>query len=423
MSLRPHCLASVSAPTLIAFALLLPVAAQEPGVPWSARADLVKKLEDRSSQFIYDETSVPEYTLPDPLVALDGTPVSTAADWNTSRREELMNLFRDQVYGRRPSVEYTVRFEKTAELKGAFGGAATGCSMTATVTVENRTYSFPFVAFIPTRAQAPVPAVVHINNRYFIPLEKAAAEHDPFWPAKTLIGRGYATASFHTSDVDPDKKDGFADGIRACFSGGEPLEDNAWRSLSAWGWAASRVLDYFKSLEAVDGNRVAVVGHSRGGKTALWAACEDSRFAVAYSNNSGCGGAALSRRTYGETVARITTVFPHWFCKPFAEYGDREGDLPVDQHEVIGLIAPRGVYVASADEDLWADPKGEYASVVAAAPVFQLLGKPSITEPEMPALNEPRVVGQTGYHIRTGGHGLGDEDWNWFLDFADRLLR
>jgi hypothetical protein len=264
---------------------------------------------------------------------------------------------------------------------------------------------------------------VHINNRYFVPLDKAASEHDPFWPVETLIRRGYATASFHTSDVDPDRKDGYADGIRSFFANGRPPEDDAWRSLSAWGWAASRVLDYLATQEAIDASRAAVVGHSRGGKTALWAACEDSRFAIAYSNNSGCGGAALSRRRFGETVDRITSSFPHWFCKNFRQYAGRESELPIDQHEVIALIAPRGVYVASADEDLWADPRGEYAALVGAAPVFGVLGCESIREPAMPALGQPRVVGRTGYHIRAGGHGLGDVDWGYFLDFADKLLK
>ena len=211
--------------------------------------------------------------------------------------------------------------------------------------------------------------------------------------------------------------------IRSFFAAGAPPADDAWRSLSAWGWAASRVLDFLETVDSVDTTRAAVVGHSRGGKTALWAACEDERFAIAYSNNSGCGGAALSRRAYGETVGRITASFPHWFCKNFTAYTGREADLPVDQHEVIDLIAPRGVYVTSADEDLWADPKGEYASLVAAAPVFKLLGQKSITEPEMPALNQPRHIGQTGYHIRTGGHGLEAVDWNHFLDFADKLWK
>lgn len=415
--------AAVLASAIILSVVYITARAQDAGAPWSPRADVVEKFSSRRGEFNYDEAKVPKYNLPDPLKFQNGNPVATAKQWKDKRRAELLELFRSQVYGRRPDVKYTVKFEQTAEMKDAFNGTATGRSMTATIGVGDRKYSFPFVVFVPNGATKPVPAVVHINNRYFIPLEKAASEHDPFWPAKTLIERGYATASFHTSNVDADKKDGYADGIRAFFADGAPPKDDAWRSLSAWGWAASRLLDYLDSLPAVDGTRVAVVGHSRGGKTSLWAACEDERFAIAYSNDSGCGGAALSRRAYGETVERITSSFPHWFCKPFSTYGGRENKLPVDQHEVIALIAPRGVYVASADEDLWADPKGEYASVVAAAPVFKLLGKTSITQPEMPPLNHPRVVGQTGYHIRTGGHGLGDEDWKWFLDFADGLLK
>ncbi len=416
-------LEAVFATAVLTIVLSPPCGAGEAGSPWCARPDVVKAFEGRPGPFNYDESKVPDYTLPNPLVSRDGTPVSNAESWNASRRAELMDLFREHVYGYRPTVEHSVCFEKTAELGDAFDGAATGRSMTATIAIADRKYTFPFIVFVPNRVEGAVPAVVHINNRYWIPLEKAASEHDPFWPVKTLIERGYATASFHTSDVDPDKADGYAEGIRSFFANGQPPKDNAWRSLSAWGWAASRILDHLDSLDAVDGTRVAVVGHSRGGKTSLWAACEDPRFAIAYSNNSGCGGAALSRRAYGETVSRITTSFPHWFCKSFSDYADREGELPVDQHEVISLIAPRGVYVASADEDLWADPKGEYASVTAAAPVFRLLGKESIATTEMPPLNQPRVVGQTGYHIRTGGHGLGEVDWNWFLDFADRLLK
>ena len=391
--------------------------------PWKARLDLVKENSQRRSKFNYYESKIPPYTLPDPLLGNDDGTVSTAKAWNQSRREELMTLFRDKVYGNRPEAEYSITFEQVAERKDVWNGLATGRSMTATVGIGDRKFKFPFVLFIPNHAQTPVPAVIHINNRYFIPLPKAVSENDPFWPAKTLIERGYATASFHTSDVDPDRKDGYATGIRAFFADGEAPTPDAWRSLSAWGWAASRVLDYLKSMPSINAKQVAVVGHSRGGKASLWAACEDPRFAVAYSNNSGCGGAALSRRAFGETVGRITTSFPHWFCPPFSEYAKRESELPVDQHEVMALIAPRAVYVASADEDLWADPAGEYTSLVAAAPVFKLLGAQAITKKSMPTLNQPRVVGKTGYHIRTGGHGLGEVDWNWFLDFTDRLIK
>ncbi len=391
--------------------------------PWSANPEIVEKLSQKRPEVNYHESKVPRYELPDPLQTRGGEPVTSAAMWKAKRRGELLELFRDNVYGRRPETKYSVSFRQEAEVTDAFDGAATGRGMVAEVTIGARSFRFPFVLFFPNQAPGKVPAVIHINNRYFIPLEGAIQKHDPFWAARTMIQRGYATASFHTSDVDPDKKDGYAGGIRAFFADGDPPEDNAWRALSAWGWGASRVLDYLETVEAIDARRVAVSGHSRGGKASLWAASEDTRFAIAYSNNSGCGGAALSRRAYGETVKIITANFPHWFCKPFSEYAGREDELPIDQHELVSLMAPRGVYIASADEDLWADPKGEYASLIAAAPVFQLFGKEAITESEMPALNQPRAAGQTGYHIRTGGHGLGDTGWNWFLDFAGRLLK
>ncbi len=391
--------------------------------PWSADPKVVEELSKRRPEFNYHESKVPTYELPDPLKTRDGAAVTSAEMWDEKRRPELLELFRDQVYGRRPETKYSVSFRQELEVTDAFDGLATGRSMVATVTIGARSFDFPFVVFIPNDAPGKVPTVVHINNRYFVPLETALDKQDPFWPVRTMIERGYATASFHTSNVDPDDKDGYADGIRSFFVDGEAPTDEAWRALSAWGWGASRVLDYLETLDAIDATQVAVSGHSRGGKASLWAAVEDTRFAIAYSNNSGCGGAALSRRRYGETVGRITTAFPHWFCERFSKYGGREDALPIDQHELIALIAPRAVYVASADVDLWADPKGEYASLLAAGPVFQLHGKQAIADPEMPALGQPRHVGSTGYHIRTGGHGLGDESWGYFLDFADSHLK
>ncbi|EMI15593.1 acetyl xylan esterase [Rhodopirellula maiorica SM1] len=395
--------------------------ADEPAA-WTANPELVKKLSAKRP-FNYDEAKVPDYELPDPLRMTDGTKVSSASQWMTKRRPELLEQFRELVYGRRPDTAYQVSFETTETIEDAFDGLATGRSVKATVTIDQRTFSFPFVVFTPNRVAGKTPAVVAINNRYFIPLEKAVSEPDPFWPVKTMLERGYAAATFYTSHVDPDNKNGYDDGIRAFFADGKPPADDAWRSLSAWGWGASRVLDFLSTVSQIEINRVAVVGHSRGGKAAIWAAAEDERFAIAYSNNSGCGGAALSRRAYGETVARITSSFPHWFTPQFAEYADREDELPIDQHEAIALVAPRAVYVASSDEDLWADPRGEYASLVAAAPVFELVGIKSITEETMPPLNSQRIVGQTGYHIRSGGHGLGQVDWDFFIAFMDTVLK
>jgi hypothetical protein len=391
--------------------------------PWSANPKLVEKLQSNGSGFNYDEAKVPKFTLPDPLVMASGKQVTTPEQWQKERRPELMELFRKYVYGYRPKTEYTITFEETGHIDDAVGGLAVGRSLNGIIAIGDRTFKFPFVAFVPKQSTGKVPAVVFINISSAITLEQGAREFNPFWPVKTLIENGYATAAFHTSDLDPDKADGYDRGVRSFFASAEPPKVDAWRSLSAWGWGASRLLDYLGTLENVDTGRAAVVGHSRGGKTSLWAAAEDERFQVAFSNNSGCGGAALNRRAYGETVARITTSFPHWFSGNFSNYAGRENDLPIDQHELIALIAPRAVYVASADEDLWADPKGEYASLVGAAPVFSLLGQSAIEDPTMPPLDSQSIVGKTGYHIRSGPHALGQSDWDQFLTFVGPILK
>ncbi|TWU56235.1 dienelactone hydrolase family protein [Rubripirellula reticaptiva] len=398
---------------------------------WRADPAIVAKLSQKRSEFNYDESKVPKYSIPDPLVMQNGDPVTSADQWFDQRRPELLDSFRKLVYGQRPDTQYSLSFATVSEAT-ILDGTAIGKTITATLQIDDHTFSFPFVLFTPTNAGNDLPAVILINNRSFPSVDEVNSKYDSFFPVKDLIDRGYAAAAFFTSDVDPDRADGFADGIRGFFAQGKPLADDAWRSLSAWGFAASRVLDYLERLPEIDSSRVAVVGHSRGGKTSLWAAAEDPRFAVAYSNHSGCGGAALSRRAFGETVDRITSAFPHWFSPNFAKYAGRENELPIDQHELFSLIAPRPVYVASADEDLWADPRGEYLSLVLSAPVYQLLGKRSIGDEVIadsdltnsaypPPLDHPVIVGQTGYHIGSGGHGLTHVDWKNFLDFFGRL--
>ena len=399
------------------------VESQPTGDPWQADDEIVRAKQKRSDEFNYVEEKVPDYRLPDPLAAPGKSHAAEPLAWKEVRAAQL-DAFRTHVYGWRPEVEYTADFElgPPRKIRDSTIVAMDGRCVIVRPGITAK-FTIPFVVYRPADASGPLPTCVHINNREFYSIDRAKEAADDFSPIEILCDRGYALLTFHTSAVDPDRADGYRDGIRCFFSGSdEPLPEQ-WRSLSAWGWAASRMLDFAIQSPHLDETRVAVIGHSRGGKAALWAAAEDPRFAVAYSNQSGCGGAALSRRQYGETVKRITSAFPHWFVPRFASYAGRESELPIDQHQLVGLIAPRPVYVVSADEDLWADPRGEYLSLVHAAPVYQHLGESSISTLEMPPLDHPRIVGQTGYHVRRGRHDLTDKDWTWFLDFADLHLR
>jgi hypothetical protein len=387
---------------------------------------LIESLQRRKVPWIYRESDVPGYRLPDPLRCEDGSRVSVADEWGRKRRPETLELFRKFVYGRAPAGPSEVRFDVVATDPRAMDGRATLRRVKITGVESGKSFGFEAAVLIPIGASSPVPAFLLINNRAESNADPSRRQKDGFWPAEEIIARGYATAVFRTGDVDPDKKDDAsrADGVRGVWpaGGGKPGEDS-WATIGAWAWGASRVLDYLRSDPAIDPAKVAVVGHSRGGKTALWAGAQDERFALVVSNDSGCGGAALSRRKFGETVEVINRSFPYWFCGNFHTFDGREEDLPVDQHQLLALIAPRALYVASADEDLWADPRGEFLSLAHAAPVYALYGQAGLQPDEMPPLETPVVRGRVGYHIRRGVHNLTPYDWQRYMDFADRLWR
>lgn len=398
----------------------------------------------------YDESKLPPYTLPDPLMDSDGQPVKNADEWAAKRRPEILRLFETHVYGRAPEQKPQLEFTTIAEDRSALGGKAVRKEVTISIVTQKGRVPLHLLLYVP-KGGGPAPVFLGLNfngNQAVhtdpeITLGSAWIRDQPElgiddhratetsrgceasrWQVEQVTKRGYAVATMGCGDIEPDSDDGLSKGVRPLFYRADQTAPDAdeWGTVAAWAWGLSRALDYLETEPLVDAKRVAVWGHSRLGKTALWAGACDQRFAMVISNDSGCCGAALSRRIFGETVGRINTQFPHWFCRNFHKYNDRENEIPVDQHELIALIAPRPVYVASAADDKWADPRGEFLSAKNAEPVYGLFGLKGLETDDMPAVDHP--VGDTiGYHIRTGKHDATAYDWQQYLAFADRHLR
>lgn len=389
---------------------------------WKPSKETLERLTKNQSEFNYFEEKVPAYKLPEVLVSLEGNQVKDVRVWEESRRNEILEQFRTNVYGRVPSTVYKKSFRLINEDKNAMGGDATLRQVDITIESNGNSLDIHLTLFVPNKVAKPVPAFLLIDNRGPQNTDPERKLKSEFWPAEEVIARGYAIAVFCNADLDPDSFDDFKNGIHGLLDRGERQPDS-WGTIAAWAWGASRCMDYFETDKDINSKKVAVVGHSRGGKTALWAAAEDKRFAMAVSNESGCGGAALARRKYGETVARINNAFPHWFCLNYRKWSNNESNMPVDMHMLIALIAPRAVYVTSASEDLWADPRGSYLSLYHSLPVFQLYDRNSNLYDKMPPLNSQVIGGRLAYHIRDGAHNMLLKDWNWFMDFGDTVLK
>ena len=400
--------------------------------------------------FNYDESKVPEFTLPDPLTTNSGTKVETAEQWMAERRGEVLDLFANHVFGHKPDANPILRTSIRSEVPDALDGKAIRREITVHFTDDDSGPSMDILVYTPADANGPVPTFLGLNfhgNHSVDPdpsihiteswvrndtgrgnidnkaTEKSRGKSSSRWPAASIVSRGYGLAIIYYGDIDPDFDDGFKNGIHQFLEPDvEERAGNAGGSISAWSWGLSRALDVLETDPLVDGKRTAVFGHSRLGKTSLWAGATDPRFALVISNNSGCGGAALSRRRFGETVARINTSFPHWFCLNHRKYNENENALPVDHHMLMSLIAPRPVYVASAEEDRWADPNGEYLSLYHAGPVYSLFGRKGLETKTQPPVNQP-IHTDVAYHIRTGKHDVTDFDWEQYMNFADKHLK
>jgi hypothetical protein len=382
----------------------------------------------------------------DPLVSLSetGWPVFMDQElsdpktvWETHRRAEILSQFEDLVYGKAPEVGFQLAIELLEEnVQEPLN--ARRLRLATHVTTPLGQLTIHTTLFLPLQGgkASPVFLGMHlfdsskkipvIGQPWIDPGEQFPdlAKKDSVTVLKMILKRGYGFATIDANDVDPDEDDGFENGIHALFHDGQnlPHQDNDWGTLAAWAWGLGRSLDALETLDAVDAKRVIVIGHSRMGKAALWAGAQDERFAMVISNNSGCGGAAISRRKKGETVAHINRNFPHWFCRSFHAYGDREDQLPVDQHMLVALSAPRPVYIASAVQDNWSDPFGEYLSGYYASEVYQYYGMEGLRKDMHPEINKS-IGDRVGYHLRTGRHDITTFDWLKYLDFADRHLR
>jgi len=393
----------------------------------------------------YDESKVPQYVLPDVLTLSNGKKVETKEQWEKQRRPEILEMFASQMYGRTPSEKINVKYVKLTENKLDMGGKATSRQVKFIFSNGKKQIEAILLMYIPnnTKGKAPVFIGYNFNGNhttisdstiYFPPsfqfikderrLDRNRGGQASRWSYDRLIDRGYAVATMCYHDIFPDSDGLKAFSIVSLFSNYDPASKapDEWQAIGAWAWGLSRIADYIETEKRIDKNKIAVMGHSRQGKATLWAGAQDKRFKFVISNNSGSGGAALSKREFGERVKNVSTIKPFWFCPAFNQYHDNEVNLPFDQHELIALMAPRKVYVASAEEDLWADPKGEFLSAFHAGPVFQLYGLSIIESGQMPAFHQP-VFKDIGYHIRTGKHDVTEYDWERFMDFADKHFK
>jgi hypothetical protein len=369
--------------------------------------------------------------------------------WEKEGRPAILAKFAGHVYGRFPGKPQNMHFKVNAVDNKALGGKATRKQITIYFTEAADSPSMEVLLYLPNQVKGPVPVFTGLNfygnhsthtdsgitlsdrwmqnNEPYKVVNNKATEGSrgaqaSRWPVEELLSRGYGLATAYYGDLEPDHEEGWKMGIRTTMQKKLNIKPEEWGAIGAWAWGLSRMMDYLETDKDVNARQVAITGHSRIGKAALWAAANDQRFAMVISNESGEGGTSLARRKYGETVERINTAFPHWFVPKYKTYNKQVDKLPVDQHMLLALMAPRPLYVGSAEGDQWADPKGEFLSAKLAQPVYDLYNKKGLGAEEMPAVEQP-VGEHIRYHIRTGKHDINLYDWQQHMAFADKHFK
>jgi len=392
----------------------------------------------------YDEAKVGTYTLPDPLTLADGKAVRDANTWLKKRRPEIERLFEENQYGHSPGRPSDMSFDVFDKGTPALDGRAIRRQVTVYFSKNKSGPKMDLLVYLPAAARKPVPMFLNISFT-----ANSSAVDDPgikpgeVWgrdkkrgpaPKGGPLGRldvlpflaeGIGVATVYYGDIEPDFQGGLPFSVRSLYLKAgqtEPAADD-WGAIGAWGWGLSRALDYLETDKGVDAKRVAIFGISRLGKTVMWAGAHDTRFKVVIASCSGEGGAALSRRNYGETIGHLTTPtrYPYWFATNYQKFGAHVDQSPVDAHMLIALVAPRALLLQTGDTDGWSDPKGEFVAAVAASPVYRLLGKQALDSDQMPA--DSQLVGGTlSYYMHKGGHGTVPTDWDVFRKFLKTYL-
>jgi hypothetical protein len=387
----------------------------------------------------YTESLAGTYTLPNPLVLANGKPVKDAKTWMEKRRPEIVKLFEENQFGRAPGRPADMSFKVFDKGTPAFDGKATRKQVTIYLSKDKSGPKIDLLVYVPASASKPSPLLLNVSfSANSLAVDDPGVKEGEIWgpdhqkipaskgrsfgklPVAKFIDAGYGVATFYYGDLDPDFLGGVPLGVRALYlkpGQAEPAPDE-WGAISAWAWGASRAMDYLETDPAVDAKRVAITGVSRLGKTVMWAGAHDTRFAMTIASCSGEGGAALSRRNYGETIAHLMapTRYPYQFAANWAKFAAHPDQSPVDANLLVALMAPRPVLLQTGNTDKWSDPKGEFLAAIAAGPVYKLFGKQGLDADEVPPAGQS-ILHDIGYEMHAGGHGMVPSDWDVYLEF------